>query len=253
MGAGSNIGLRARGAFASLARDPAGARFPVAAGNFKVVTVAQIFPRWTNYIPHVAGAVAPLLLCGTVGAFWYWASPAYTDVGYQPKQPVPFSHKLHAGELGLDCRYCHATVELAARAAIPPTETCMNCHKVIQHESKKLALVQESFKDDKPIVWSRVHLLPDYAFFDHSIHLAAGVGCKTCHGAVDQMETVFQHEPLSMSWCLDCHRNPTPNLRPRSEVTNMAYDPAQAGYDPAKDPSRTRRLHPPEHCSGCHR
>ena len=193
--------------------------------------------------------LGPLL----VGAVNYYFSPEYTDVGYAPEQPVPFSHKIHAGELGMDCRYCHNTVEAAAHAAVPPAGTCMNCHGVIDAELDILAPVRDSYNEDKPIEWVRIHMLPDYAYFNHDVHLAAGVGCTSCHGRIDQMEVVYQDQPLSMGWCLDCHRNPGPHLRPLDEITNMAYDPAEAGYIAAEDPERTRELHPPEHCSGCHR
>ena len=214
--------------------------------------MAVIFPRWTNYLPLVgaiAGAIGGL---AAVGFITYYFSPAYTDAGYAPEQPVAFSHQLHAGELGLDCRYCHNTVEYAARAAIPPTSTCMNCHRVVKADSDKLAKVRDSAASGMPIEWVRVHMLPDYTFFDHSVHVAAGVGCATCHGRIDQMEVVRQHAPLSMGWCLDCHRNPTPNLRPRSEVTNMAWDGGADDHHSASGASG-RKPTPPEHCSGCHR
>jgi hypothetical protein len=215
--------------------------------------VAQLFAPWTNRIPLFAGVAAPAALTAVVAAVWYWASPKYTDAGYAPRQPVAYSHKRHAGDLGLDCRYCHDTVEVAAHAAVPPTKTCMNCHSVVLHDDPALAPVRESFDSDMPIPWVRVHMLPDYATFDHSVHLAAGVGCAECHGRVDQMRVVRQVQPLSMSWCLDCHRDPSPRLRPRDQVTNMAWDRAASAYDPSRDPSRTRPLRPPVHCSGCHR
>ncbi len=213
--------------------------------------MAVIFPRWTNYLHFVLGGVATLGGIAAICGIWYWFSPWYTDVGYQPDQPVPFSHKLHAGELGLDCRYCHNTVEHAAHAAIPPADTCMNCHRVVKADSDKLKPIREAAAGGKPVEWVRVHMLPDYAFFDHSVHLAAGVGCVSCHGRIDQMDTVTQDQPLSMSWCLDCHRNPTPNLRPPDRVTDMTWD--KTGYNPATDPKRTRAPDAPEHCSGCHR
>ena len=216
--------------------------------------MAVIFPRWTNRIPQFVAVGGGVGAVAAVAFVWYYFSPQYTDVGYQPQQPVQFSHKLHAGELGMDCRYCHNTVERAPRAAIPPTETCMTCHaKLILPKSVPAAPIRLSAETGKPIPWVRVHLLPDYAYFNHSVHLAAGVGCASCHGRIDQMQVVFQQKPLSMSWCLSCHRNPKPNLRPRSEVTNMAYDPQKAGYDPDKDPQRKRKPNPPLHCSGCHR
>ncbi len=214
-----------------------------------------IFPRWTNKIPLAIGVLGPLALAGLIGGVWYYFSPKFTDVGYRPRQPVPFSHKLHAGDMGMDCRYCHNTVERAAHAAIPPAQTCMNCHSLVKTDSPKLKLVRDSYTTDEPIPWVRVHQLPDYAFFDHRPHLAAGVGCSSCHGRIDQMTIVEMAKPLSMGWCLDCHRDPEPNLRPRDQITNMAWDPEVDGkaYDAAKDPSRTRQVNPPEHCSGCHR
>jgi hypothetical protein len=215
--------------------------------------VAVIFPRWTNLLPLAVAAGAPFLLGAAVGGVWYYFSPKYTDVGYTPQQPVPYSHALHVGALGMDCRYCHDTVERAAYAALPATQTCMNCHVTVLPESPKLALIRESAKTGAAVPWVNVHRIPDYAFFDHSVHVAAGVGCATCHGRVDQMEVVGQVQPLSMRWCLDCHRDPLPNLRPRELVTNMAWDASAAAYDPKADPARPRLPSPPVHCSGCHR
>ena len=215
--------------------------------------MAVIFPRWTNLV------VPALILLGPPGALasgtfavWYWFSPEYTDVGYAPDQPVPYSHKLHAGDLGIDCRYCHNGVETSAAAAVPPVDTCMNCHQTVMLESEKLGPIRAAAADpDVSVEWVRVHMVPDYAYFDHSVHIAAGVGCVTCHGRIDQMHVVQQEEPLSMSWCLKCHRNPAPNLRPRSEVTNMTWT---AAADPDFDPHAGERFPtPPEHCSGCHR
>lgn len=198
-------------------------------------------------------ATTPLILGVVVFGIWYWGSPNYTDVGYAPKQPVPFSHKLHAGDLGVDCRYCHNTVERGALAAVPPTKTCMNCHKLVAKDSPRLELVRNSAATGQPIKWRRVHMLPDYAFFNHSVHLAAGVGCKSCHGRVDQMKVVRQEQTLSMGWCLECHRDPAPQLRPVSQITNMTWDARAAGYRPEADAARKRKVNPPTHCSGCHR
>ena len=215
--------------------------------------MAVIFPRWTNLLPVMLAAGGLVAAPAVVFGAWYWFSPRFTDVGYQPDQPVPFSHAMHAGNLGLDCRYCHNTVERSAYAAIPPTQTCMNCHQLVKPDSPFLEPVRESWKTGNPIHWQRVHILPDYAFFNHSVHLAAGVGCVSCHGRIDQMEKVTQSQPLSMGWCLSCHRNPEPNLRPVSQVTNMEWDGKAAQYVAASDPSRKRQPQPPEHCSGCHR
>ena len=219
-----------------------------------------IFPRWTNAIPVVLGLVAPIVGAGAIFFVWYYFSPLYTDVGYQPKQPVPYSHKLHAGEMGMDCRYCHNTVEYAAVAAIPPTQTCMNCHNGLVQTTNpggvyegRVAELKKSWETGDPIEWVRVHMLPDYAYFNHAPHVAAGVGCASCHGRVDQMVVVSQDQPLSMGWCLDCHRNPKPNLRPLDQVTNMSWDTSVEDYDPDRDPERTRKVNPPTHCSGCHR
>jgi hypothetical protein len=215
--------------------------------------VPAIFPRWTNNVPIVIGLLAPLAGAGLIFAVWYWFSPWYTDVGYRPEQPVPYSHKLHAGDLGLDCRYCHNTVERSAMAAIPPTSTCMNCHDLVKTESARLEKVRESNATGMPIEWIRVHQLPDFAYFNHSAHLAAGVGCASCHGRIDQMVVVEMEKPLSMAWCLDCHRDPKPNLRPLDQITNMGWNPEATPYDPDRDPDRRRKVNPPTHCSGCHR
>ncbi len=219
-----------------------------------MATKRFLFPRWTNYLPLVLGGGAPLGLIAAVGIVWYYFSPKFTDVGYQPDQPVPFSHQLHAGQLGMDCRYCHSTVEKANYAAIPATEVCMNCHSLVKKDSPKLEPVFDSYATGKPVEWVKVHMLPDYAYFSHQAHVGAGVGCVSCHGRIDQMEVVAQNQPLSMSWCLECHRNPEPNLRPRDQVTNMQYDPVEANYNPDQDPLRNgRKVNPPENCSGCHR
>ncbi len=216
--------------------------------------MAQIFPSWTNHVPLGLAIALPLKAVLLVGFVWYYFSPKFTDVGYAPEQPVPFSHKLHAGDMGMDCRYCHNTVEQAGFAAVPPQQTCMNCHVNVLPESPRLQLVRDTYEADAPIEWVRVHMLPDYSYFDHSVHLSAGVGCSSCHGRIDQMPVVYQAEPLSMGWCLDCHRNPEPNLRPLDQVTNMAWSTADAdAYDPHSDLERTREVNPPQHCSGCHR
>lgn len=215
--------------------------------------MAQIFPEWTNKLQTYAAIVTVLIVAGVVGFFWYFGSPKYTDVGYRPKQPVAYSHKLHAGDLGLDCRYCHSTVELSPHANVPPTQTCMNCHKLILPESEKLLPVRESWAARMPIKWVRIHKIPDYAYFNHTAHLNAGVGCFTCHGNVAEMVEVRQVQPLSMGWCLDCHRNPGPNLRPHEELTNMKWTPPSDQAAFAERVIREKHIQPPVDCSGCHR
>lgn len=188
-----------------------------------------------------------------VGFIWYYGSPQYTDVGYRPKQPVDYSHKLHAGDLGMDCRYCHTGVETSAVAMVPPTSTCMNCHTTVLPESEKLLSLRERWAGGAPMMWERVHKLPDYAYFDHSVHIGAGVGCTSCHGNVDQMEVVQQVEPMSMSWCLDCHRAPEMHLRADGDVTNMNWEAPANQLELGAQIIKEKNLNPPKDCSGCHR
>jgi hypothetical protein len=215
--------------------------------------VAQIFPEWANKLQTYAAIGAGVLIIAVVGFFWYYGSPKYTDVGYRPKQPIQYSHKLHAGDLGLDCRYCHSSAEESPHANVPPTQTCMNCHKLILTDSEKLLRVRESWASKTPIPWVRIHSLPDYAYFNHSAHLAAGVGCAGCHGNVAEMAEVRQVEPLSMGWCLDCHRSPEPYLSPREELTNMKWMPPENQVEFAEQVIREKKINPPVDCSGCHR
>jgi len=212
-----------------------------------------VFPRWANKTREIAGVVlgiAPLYLTGLI---WYGFSPKTTDVGYMPKQPVPYSHALHAGELGIDCRYCHSTVEDAAMAAIPATQTCMNCHKNVWTESPKLSAVRESDATGRSVEWKKVHDLPDYVYFNHSAHVTRGVGCVSCHGRIDQMVEVYQQEPLSMGWCLDCHRAPEQHLRPPELVTKMDWSPPGDPVAFGKQLREKNNINPPTDCSTCHR
>ncbi len=205
-------------------------------------------------MPLYVAVGAGLTLIMIVGLVWYYASPSYTDVGYRPTQPVPYSHKVHARDLGLDCRFCHTGVESSPVAGLPPTKTCMNCHNMIKADSEKLALVRESFSSGKPLEWVRIHKSPDYVYFDHSAHINVGVGCASCHGNVAEMEVVAQHETLSMGWCLTCHRNPEDHLRPASEITNMNWTPpANQAEFAAKQIERLKIKAPITDCTGCHR
>ncbi len=215
--------------------------------------MAQIFPEWTNKLPTMAALAGMVITVVVVGFFWYYGSPKYTDVGYRPHQPVPYSHKMHAGDLGIDCRYCHSNVEVSAKANVPPTQTCMNCHTMVLPESEKLLLVHESWATKQPIEWIRVHDLADYAYFNHAAHLNAGVGCVSCHGNVAEMEEVMQVETLSMGWCLDCHRAPEQHIRPQSELTNMKWEPPADHPQFAAKKIQEKKINPPVDCSGCHR
>ena len=172
-----------------------------------------------------AFALAMLLLLVTLTFFTAgYASSSYeTLVGWVRDQPVPFSHEHHVGGLGIDCRYCHTSVESSAEAGLPATHICMTCHSQIWTNAAMLAPVRDSLADGKPLQWRRVARVPDYVYFNHSIHLARGVPCVTCHGRVDQMPLMSRAQPFQMKWCLDCHRNPAPHLRPPSDITRMDW------------------------------
>ncbi|PWB70931.1 cytochrome C [candidate division GN15 bacterium] len=215
--------------------------------------MAQIFAKWTNKLPTIIAVAVVVGGVGVVAGINYYFSPKFTDVGYRPKQPVPYSHKLHAGDLGMDCRYCHSTIEVSSVANVPPTQTCMNCHKAILPESEKLAPIRESYATKVPMQWVRVHKLPDFVYFNHAAHLRAGVGCISCHGNVAQMEEVMQKQPLSMGWCLECHRNPGPALRPVAEITNMNWVTPTDQARLADSIIAAKEINPPVDCSGCHR
>jgi hypothetical protein len=215
---------------------------------------AFLFPRWVDELKPLVAAVALGVPVVLVFLVWYGGSPATTDVGYAPVQPVPYSHLLHAGEMGMDCRYCHNTVEIAAHAAIPPTQTCMNCHANIKGASAKLLPVRESNASGMPVAWVRVHDLPDFVYFNHAAHVTRGVGCVECHDRVDKMDVVYQAKKLSMGWCLECHRNPDEHLRPPELVTKMDWAPQGVDRATAGRQVRARyNLNPSEDCSTCHR
>jgi len=199
--------------------------------------MAQIFHRSTNVISKVSLVALFGLVVGGIGLVMaIERSPYVTRRGVVVEQAVKFSHHHHTAALGIDCRYCHTSVETAAFAGIPPTETCMNCHKQIWVDSPMLEPVRASFRSGKPLRFTRVNDLPDFTYFNHSIHVAKGVGCVTCHGRVDEMPLLKRAASLQMQWCLDCHRNPAPNLRPPEQVTNMSWQP------PSDDPDYGQRL-----------
>lgn len=214
--------------------------------------MAQIFPKWANEVPQRLLLGLIIFATATVAGVWYYFSPEYTDVGYSPTQPVPFSHQLHAGAHDIDCRYCHTNVEKSRQANVPATQTCMNCHSQIKTDSPRLEKIRDSWKTGEPVEWVRVHNLPDYAYFNHAAHVNVGVGCETCHGRIDRMAEVFQKEPLSMSWCLDCHRNPEQYVRPVDEVTTMGYKPDEDQIKMGKELVAKNNINPPTYCQGCH-
>ncbi|MGJ4912935.1 cytochrome c3 family protein [Bradyrhizobium sp. HKCCYLRH2060] len=186
----------------------------------------QIFRPGANTIALlVLAAIGATPVLGIGLAYRITSSPYTTNQDITRNQPVPFSHDHHVGGLGLDCRYCHTSVEKARFAGVPPTETCMTCHSQLWTNATMLAPVRKSLAENKPIAWQRVHRLPDYVYFDHSVHIAKGVGCVTCHGRVDRMPLMRQAAPLTMGWCLDCHRDPAKALQPRETVFDPKWTP----------------------------
>ncbi len=213
----------------------------------------QIFHRSTNTLSRVSIFGAVFFLAALLVTFAVLDRSSYaTGQGVVLMQPVPFSHDHHTAALGIDCRYCHTAVEISSSAGIPPTATCMNCHSQIWADSPMLEPVRASWRTGQPIFWERVHDLPDYVKFDHSIHVAKGIGCVSCHGRVEEMPLVYQQGSLQMEWCLDCHRHPERHVRPRSEVFNAAYraaDQATAGTALVAEYGIEKKIN----CSVCHR
>ena len=215
--------------------------------------MAQIYKRSTNLVAKTSIYGAIFIAAGLVWLFMQLDRSSYnTGQGVTLAQPVPFSHAHHVSGLGIDCRYCHTSVEEAAYAGVPPTATCINCHKLIWNDSPMLETVRQSYAEGRPIAWSRVHDLPDYVYFDHSIHVAKGVGCDQCHGRIDQMKLVYQHASLQMEWCLECHRRPEAFLRPRDEVFNADWttdDQEELGRRLTAEYGVASKIY----CSTCHR
>ena len=222
--------------------------------------MAQLFPRGSNAFARVSIVVA-LVVVGTGLTILLNTNRLHytSDVQVAKKQPVPFSHKHHVTGVGIDCRYCHTSVEESSFANIPPVETCMTCHSQVWTESPLLEPIRESYRTGNPIEWVRIHDLPDFVYFNHSIHVHKGIGCQTCHGQVDQMPLMWKVNTLNMEWCLECHRAPEKYVRPREEVFNMAWYPmderghavsqAVLGAQLVQDYD----INPSTDCSTCHR
>jgi len=186
--------------------------------------MAQLFRPSSNTIAKVSIAAAVLLACGTLAvAYIMDRGPWMTSVRMAPEQPIPFSHKHHVKDDGIDCRYCHTGVENSGYAGLPPSETCMSCHSQIWTNASLLQPLRDSWASGKSLEWTRVHDLPDYVYFNHSIHVNKGIGCSTCHGQVNEMPLTYRVNTLYMNWCVNCHRNPAAYIRPKSEVFNMDY------------------------------
>lgn len=212
-----------------------------------------IFPKKLDLMVRVGGLVVLLGAGATVGAMLFLHHPNRIEPGYQPTQPIPYSHKLHAGNLGIDCLYCHNTVDKSSYASIPATQTCMNCHTKVKGQSVVLEPLRVSYEKDDSIPWVKIHRLPDYVFFNHSAHVNSGVSCVSCHGRIDQMVEVKQEKPLTMAWCLECHRNPAPNIRPAELVTKLDWKPERDAAEIGRELIARKKIQPPVNCSGCHR
>ena len=219
--------------------------------------MSQVFPKSANAWSK-ASVIAIVFVLLVVG----WAvltiqrSDFVTQANEFHMQPVQFSHQHHAGGIGIDCRYCHTAVEVSRSAGIPPTKTCINCHSQIWNTSPYLEPVRASFRDDKPLKWERVHDLPDFVYFNHSIHVKKGVGCETCHGRVDKMPLMIQKSSLQMEWCINCHRDPSQFVRPTDQITTMGYVPAVAQSELGPQLVKQYKISSPQHmtsCSVCHR
>lgn len=247
-------------------------------------SVSSIFPKWANAVPVAAAVGLGAVSVGVVGGVYYYFTPEYWEVGYQPEQPVGFSHQIHAGQLGIDCRYCHTHVEEAGHSNVPTTSTCMNCHggeegewsyfntnlATAHFKNADLKTLREAYAEERPVEWAKIHKLPDYAHFNHAVHVNAGVSCYSCHGRIDQMEVVYQAHSLSMAWCLDCHRNPGEHLIDNTgilqaegglpgeavrvtdlgAVERLLQSPDQ--IDRGMKLVQAKQLQPPQHCVACH-
>ena len=216
-----------------------------------------LFPRWTNTVSRASAALLLAIPAIAIGGLMaYVRSPFVTNQHRPPEQPIQFDHRHHVKDKGLDCRYCHWTVEKSPSAGIPSTTVCMSCHAQLWNKSPYLAPVREAYYTNQPIPWVRVHNLPDFVYFNHSIHVAKGVGCATCHGRVDQMGAIEQVAPLTMAWCLDCHRDPKPHLRPQEFITSMTWTPPAKPEEAtalANQLAEENDVHSRVSCSTCHR
>ena len=217
--------------------------------------MSAIFPKWTKRLPLLIVVGVLLAGGGVTAGVWYYFTPKYTRVGYQPVQPAAFSHNVHAGQLGMDCRYCHSAVEKSWYSNLPTAGLCMNCHSQVLKDDPKLALVRDSYATGKPIPWVQIHKTPEFVHFNHAVHVNRGVSCVECHGRVDQMDEVRHAQSLSMSFCIECHRDPAAKLRPPDKITDLGWQ--------AETPEQQRALgekfvddwkvQPLQSCSACHR
>ncbi|HEX2569066.1 MAG TPA: cytochrome c3 family protein [Polyangia bacterium] len=216
--------------------------------------MATLFPRWSDTAFRLALVGLVLLgVGGVVGLFLYVRTPDNLNRYFPVDQPVPFDHRHHVQDDGIDCRYCHDTVTHSAFAGIPSTAVCMGCHNQVWPRSPVLEPVRRSYFTGLPLPWNRVHDLPDFVYFNHAIHVNKGVGCVTCHGRVDEMALVYQVAPLTMGWCLDCHRAPEAHLRPRTEITSMTWQPSGDAKALGRQLAEEYGVRHLTHCTACHR
>ncbi|MGE3269032.1 MAG: cytochrome c3 family protein [Chloroflexota bacterium] len=216
--------------------------------------MAQVFSRSSNAVARVtlvSLVCAPFVIFGVV--FVFVRSPYVTQAEVPIDQPIPFSHKHHVGDDGIACQYCHTSVETSSFAGMPSSETCMNCHSQVWNQSDTLAAVRQSVQTGQPLVWERVHKLPDFVYFNHSIHVQKGVACETCHGRVDEMPRIMKVASLQMQWCLDCHRDPASNIRPREDVTAMGWQPPAHVDELQRQLALEYHIQSKTDCSTCHR
>lgn len=216
--------------------------------------MGQIFHPSLNVISKLSVALIVVLVGGTLFA-WdsFLRSDFVTGVADSVEQPIPFSHRHHVGGIGIDCRYCHTSVEDGRYAGIPSSKVCMTCHSLIWTDAGLLEPMRESFRTNEPVRWTRVHDLPDFVYFDHSVHIAKGIGCSSCHGPVDTMPLVYKQETLTMGWCLSCHKDPTPNVRDREDITNMAWMPRDVTEEHRAELCERNDVRSLTNCSVCHR
>jgi hypothetical protein len=217
--------------------------------------MSNIFPKSANRLP-LQIIIYLVVLGGIVSAgAAYYMTPAYTRVGYAPVQPVPYSHALHVGQLGLDCRYCHNNVDKSGFANLPTSQTCMNCHSMVKKDSPLLAPVRHSYETGEPMHWVQIHQVPDFAYFNHEAHVTRGVSCVECHGKINEMPVVTHTQALSMGFCLDCHRNPTARLRRPGDIFNLDSQTiaAKEGPQAAAQFVHDWKINPPQTCTACHR
>ncbi len=222
--------------------------------------MSAIFPKWTNRLPLYVIVGGALVAGGVTAGCWYYLTPKYARVGYQPVQPAAFSHAIHVQQLGMDCRHCHNGVEESWFSNVPTAETCMKCHNQVLKDDPRLAVVRESYATGQPIPWVWIHKVPDYVFFNHAVHVNRGVSCVECHGQINETTEVHHAQPLSMLFCLDCHRNPAARLRPLDTLTDLTW---KWSDDPQKNAAAQQingekfvhdwKVQSLQTCAACHR